>query len=81
MDIKVLGSGCRNCQLLEQRTREALDAIGRDATIEKVTDLGRIMSYGVMSTPALLVDGAVAVSGRVPTSRQLADLLSAAVPS
>jgi small redox-active disulfide protein 2 len=81
MDIKVLGSGCRNCQLLEQRTREALDAIGRDATIEKVTDFGRIVSYGVMSTPALLVDGAVAVSGRVPTSRHLAELLSAAVPS
>jgi small redox-active disulfide protein 2 len=78
VDIKVLGSGCRNCHLLEERTREALDAIGQEATIEHVTDLGQIVGYGVMRTPALLVDGAVAVSGRVPSSRQLAEVLTAA---
>lgn len=76
MDIKVLGPGCRNCVLLEQRTREALDATGQHATIEKVTDFADIVAYGVMTTPALVVDGTVAVAGKVPTTRNLAKLLS-----
>ena len=75
MDIKVLGPGCRNCVLLEERTREALDSLGKDASIEKVSDFAEIMRYGVMSTPALVVDGQVAVSGKVPTARRLAALL------
>jgi small redox-active disulfide protein 2 len=75
MDIKVLGPGCRNCVLLEERTREALSDLGRDATIEKVTDFAEIAGYGIMSTPALVVDGQVAVSGKVPTARKLAAIL------
>jgi small redox-active disulfide protein 2 len=75
MDIKVLGPGCRNCVLLEERTREALADLGRDATIEKVTDFAEIAGYGIMSTPALVVDGQVAVAGKVPTTRKLAALL------
>ena len=75
MDIKVLGPGCRNCVLLEERTREALASLGSEATIEKVTDFADIMGYGVMSTPALVVDGEVAVSGKVPTARKLAAIL------
>jgi small redox-active disulfide protein 2 len=76
MDIKVLGPGCRNCATLEQRTREALDALGRDATIDKVTDFAEIAGYGVMATPALVVDGEVVTAGRIPTSRRIAELLS-----
>jgi hypothetical protein len=63
--IKVLGSGCTNCQNLER-------------TIEHVTDPADIASYGVMRTPALVIDGAVVISGRVPTRTQVHELLTAA---
>ena len=75
MDIKVLGPGCNNCVTLEARTREALAALGKDATIEKVTDTVDIMGYGIMSTPGLVVDGKVVMSGRVPSVKQLTGLL------
>ena len=75
MDIKVLGPGCKNCVTLEARTREALDGLGKDATIEKVTETADIMGYGVMSTPGLVIDGEVVVSGKVPSVRQLTGLL------
>lgn len=77
MDIKVLGPGCNNCVALEARTRQALTELGQDAAIEKVTDTAQIMGYGVMSTPGLVVDGRVVVSGRVPSVKQLAELLDA----
>lgn len=75
MDIKVLGPGCNNCVTLESRTREALAQLGTDATIEKVTDTARIMGYGIISTPGLVVDGKVVISGRVPTTEHLTELL------
>lgn len=75
MDIKVLGPGCRNCITLEARTREALAALGKEATIEKVTDHAEIMGYGIMSTPGLVVDGTVVLAGRVPSVRQLTGIL------
>jgi small redox-active disulfide protein 2 len=74
--IKVLGSGCTNCQNLEKATREALLELGLDAELEHVTDPGEIASYGVMRTPALVVDEEVVVSGRVPTRAQLRELLT-----
>jgi small redox-active disulfide protein 2 len=76
MIIKVLGPGCANCQRLEARTREALAALGMDATVEKVTDYGEIVGYGVMRTPGLVVDEQVVVSGRVPTATEIGELLS-----
>ncbi|MFO7960653.1 MAG: thioredoxin family protein [Nitriliruptoraceae bacterium] len=76
MDIKVLGPGCNNCVTLEARTREALTQLGQDATIEKVTDTAQIMGYGIMSTPGLVVDGQVVISGRVPSVKQLTGMLS-----
>jgi small redox-active disulfide protein 2 len=75
MDIKVLGPGCANCLTLESRTREALTRLGKDATIEKVTDTATIVGYGILSTPALVIDDTVVVAGRVPTVRQLTGLL------
>jgi small redox-active disulfide protein 2 len=75
MDIKVLGPGCTNCRNLERATREALADLGLEATIEKVEDYPTIAGYGVMSTPALVIDGTVVVSGRVPTAAQIRDLL------
>ena len=75
MIIKVLGPGCANCKNLERVTREAVDALGLDATIEKVEDYAAIMGYGVMSTPALVIDEKVVVSGRVPRPAQVRELL------
>lgn len=73
--ITILGPGCANCAALETATRQAVDALGIDATIDKVTDYGVIAGYGVMSTPGLVVDGTVVSVGRVPTAAQIADLL------
>jgi small redox-active disulfide protein 2 len=75
MDIKVLGPGCRNCVTLEARTRDALDGLGLDAVIEKVTDPATIAGYGILSTPGLVVDGDVLVAGKVPSVRRLQELL------
>jgi len=78
MIIKVLGPGCANCKNLERVTREAIDTLGLDATLEKVEDFAVIMGYGVMSTPALVVDEKVVVSGRVPKIAEVRDLLASA---
>ena len=78
MIIKVLGPGCTNCKNLERVTREAVDALGIDATIEKVEDYAVIMGYGVMSTPALVVDEKVVVSGRVPKPAEVRQILAPA---
>lgn len=78
MLIKVLGSGCKNCNTLEERTREAALRLGIDAQIEHVTDMAQIMGYGVMSTPALVVDEELKLSGRVPSVDEIAALLGRA---
>ncbi len=77
MDIKILGSGCTNCKNLETNTRKALDELGLTVEIEKVTDPGEIVSWGVMSTPALVIDDEVVLSGRVPPADQLKQLFAA----
>ena len=76
MIIKVLGSGCTNCRNLEKATREALADLGIEAELEHVTDPGEIASYGVMRTPALVIDEDVVLSGRVPSSATVRDLLT-----
>ena len=76
MIIKVLGPGCANCINLEKATREALAELGFDATVEKVTDYAAIVGYGVMRTPALVVDEQVVLSGRVPTAHQVREILA-----
>ncbi len=75
MEIKVLGSGCAKCNLLEQATKEAVAKLGLDAEVQHVTDMGEIMRYGVMSTPALVVDDQVRVAGRVPKVDDIVALL------
>jgi small redox-active disulfide protein 2 len=74
--IKVLGPGCTSCVALERVTRDAVLALGLDATVEKVEDYPTIMGYGVMSTPALVVDEQVQLVGRVPRAAQVRELLS-----
>lgn len=71
MIIKVLGSGCANCKKLEENTRKAVAEMGIDATVVKVEDVKTILSYGVMKTPALVVDEKVRIMGRVPTSEEI----------
>ena len=56
MNVKILGPGCKNCERLEARTREALEELGLDASVEKVTDYAQIAAYGVMKTPGLVVE-------------------------
>lgn len=76
MIIKVLGPGCANCVNLEKVTREALAELSAEATVEKVTDYAAIVGYGVMRTPALVVDEQVVLSGRVPTASQVRAILA-----
>jgi small redox-active disulfide protein 2 len=71
MIIKVLGTGCANCKKLEENTRKAVEELGIDATIEKVTEFRDIMSYGVMKTPALVVDEKVKIMGRVASPEDI----------
>ena len=78
MIIKVLGSGCANCQKLEDLANKAVDQLGVDAEIIKVTDMAQIMGYGVMSTPALVIDEELKLAGRVPSLDQVVDLIARA---
>lgn len=80
MNVKILGTGCPNCLRLEALVREVATGTGLSVEVEKVTDIAEIMSYGVMSTPGLVVDGQVKASGRVPGRAEVAALL-AATPS
>lgn len=76
MEIKVLGTGCPKCKKLEQATIEAVTAAGIDATVSKVEDIFEIMQFGVMTTPALVVDGKVVVKGRVPDVDEIKKLIT-----
>ncbi|EPE60988.1 hypothetical protein L479_02644 [Exiguobacterium sp. S17] len=72
MNIKILGTGCRNCKTLEQNVVEALRLTGKTATVEKVTDIEQIMSYGIMSTPGLVVNEEIKSVGKVLTPKSIA---------
>ena len=76
MQIKILGTGCPNCQNLEANTKQALEELKMEANIEKVTEIRDIMIYGVMGTPALVVDEKVEVSGRIPDVEEIKTILS-----
>lgn len=73
--IHVLGTGCPKCRKLEQNLAEAVRELGIECQIEKVTDIDEILKYGVMITPALLVDGKVKVAGKVPTKEELESII------
>jgi len=77
MEIKILGSGCPNCKRLEKVAREAAAELGIEATFTKVHDLQKIMAYDITSTPAMVVDEVVKVSGRVPRKDEIKTLLQA----
>ncbi len=76
MEIKVLGTGCPKCKTLEKTSREAVAELGIDANIEKVEDIVKIMSYGIMHTPALVIDGKVVLSGRLANITEIKNLIT-----
>ena len=75
MQLLVLGTGCAKCTKLYEATEQAAQALGLPYELEKVTDLNRIMLFGVMMTPALVVDGQVKVSGKVPSVDEIKTML------
>lgn len=75
MKIKVLGTGCPKCKKLEKNAREAVELAGKEAEVEKVTDMDKIMEYGVMMTPALIIDEVVVSAGRVLPAKRIAKFL------
>lgn len=75
MEIKVLGPGCANCETLAKRTQEALGKAGIEATVTKISDYDEILSYGIMRTPGLVIDGKLILSGRVPSVDELVAII------
>ncbi len=76
MEIKVLGTGCAKCKALEKAVTDAVKQSGINATISKVEDIVEIMQFGVMTTPALVVNGKIVIKGRVPSVKDLTKLLT-----
>jgi len=74
--IQILGPGCQKCQALYDRTRQAASEMGIDCEIEKITDIDQMLSFGIMSTPALVVDGTVKIYGHVPSVARIKEMLS-----
>ena len=81
MEVKVLGTGCPNCKRLEKVTRQALDELGVEASVTKVTDFSEIMTYDILSTPGLVIDEKVVSSGRVPSKAEVSSLIATAMAS
>ncbi len=75
MVIKILGTGCPKCKKLEENARQAITEAGCEATIEKVTKLNEIMDYGVMMTPALVIDEKVVSAGKLLSASDIKALL------
>lgn len=75
MNIKILGMGCCNCGKLYETTQEVVKELGIEATIEKIEDMAKIIEYGVMRTPALVIDEQVVIQGRIPKKEEIKKLL------
>jgi small redox-active disulfide protein 2 len=71
MKIEILGTGCPKCKKLNQLAKEAINELGMSAEIIKVTDINKIIDYGVMITPALVIDGEVKVAGKIPEKEEI----------
>jgi small redox-active disulfide protein 2 len=79
LTIKVLGSGCANCQKLEAVARQALSRLGLDAQVIKVTDYAQIMKYNILSTPGLVINNKVVSAGRIPSEAEVTTFLTSAL--
>jgi small redox-active disulfide protein 2 len=76
MEIKILGTGCPKCRELEKATKNAVAELNLSATVTKEEDIMKIMEYGIMRTPGLVIDGKVVLSGRLPSEKELKDYLT-----
>jgi small redox-active disulfide protein 2 len=76
LTIKVLGPGCENCKKLASLTERAVNALSIEAKIEKVTDYAEITKYPILSTPGLVINGKVVVSGRVPSEAEITTFIT-----
>jgi len=76
MEIKILGTGCTKCKAAEKTAREAVSEMGADIQVEKVEDIYKIMQYGVMRTPAIVINEKVVLSGKVPSKKEIIDLIN-----
>ena len=74
--VQVLGPGCAKCDKLKELAQTAAEQAGVEATVEKISDMNVILGFGVMATPALVVDGEVKVVGRLPTAEEIVELLT-----
>lgn len=79
MNIKILGPGCARCHQLEATTREVLQELGIDASIEEVKDIKKIMTYPILTTPGLVIDEKLVCSGRVPTKTEVTTFITTAL--
>ncbi len=75
-EIKVLGPGCPKCEKLLSAAKQAVAELGLDCTVEKVSDIQQITEYGIMITPALVIDGEVKFSGKVPSVEDLKKMIA-----
>ena len=75
-DLKILGTGCPKCRKLEEMVRNHVASHGIEAEISHITNLDEIMEYGVIMTPALVVDNEIKISGKLPTEKELAEALA-----
>jgi small redox-active disulfide protein 2 len=76
MEIKILGTGCPKCKTLEKMTQDTVADMGIEASVTKEEDIMKIMEYGIMRTPGLVVNGKVVMSGRVPSMSELKEFLT-----
>jgi small redox-active disulfide protein 2 len=76
MEIKVLGTGCPKCKALEKATHKAVAELGVEASITKEEDIMKIMEYGIMHTPGLVINGKVVMSGRLPSGKEIRQFLT-----
>lgn len=74
--LQILGTGCAKCKLLAEHAERAAQELGLEYELEKVTDLDKIFEFGLVTTPALVVDGEIRVSGHVPTTTRLKNMLA-----
>jgi small redox-active disulfide protein 2 len=71
MEIKVLGPGCPKCEMVEKRVKNVLAELSIAADVEKITDITKMMSYGILGTPGLVIDGKIKCAGRIPRSEEI----------
>lgn len=79
LNIKILGTGCARCQALEKNTRDAVADLSIDAKIDHIKDINKIMEYPILTTPGLVIDEKLVVSGRVPTKAEVTSFITTAL--